>query len=158
MKLHIEAEISEMLGMTISQLRQKYQEVFGETTNSRNKPWLRRRIIWQMQANIEGHLSKRARTKARELADERFLNGKLPGLPEIPPRKPGGSQRDSRLPKPGSQITRRYKGKSIVVTVMENDFIYLDQQYSSLSAVAKAATGSHWNGYNFFRLNSKVKS
>lgn len=155
MRIHIESELSEMADMTISQLRQRYLEIFGETTNSRNKPWLSRRIIWQQQANLEGPLSQRAKLKAKELADERFLDGKLPQIPRV---KPSNPSRDPRLPKSGSQITRTYKGQQILVTVLEHDFLFNDQRYGSLSAVAKAVTGSHWNGFSFFGLTRKEKS
>ncbi|MFM7930083.1 MAG: hypothetical protein ACKO9Q_20440 [Pirellula sp.] len=32
--------------MTVSELRDRYHEVFGEDTNARNKPWLIKRIAW----------------------------------------------------------------------------------------------------------------
>ena len=138
--------------MTIGQLRQTYYEVFGETTNSHNKPWLRRRISWQLQANLSGGLSQRGRTRASELADERFLGGKLPKLDGSPPKR---ATRDPRLPKAGTHITRDYKGQKIVVTVLEEGFRFNEHFYPSLSSVAKVATGAHWNGYGFFGLKRK---
>jgi Protein of unknown function (DUF2924) len=38
------------------------------------------------------------------------------------------------------------------VTVRADGFEYESQTYKSLSAIAKAVTGSHWNGYVFFGL------
>jgi hypothetical protein len=38
------------------------------------------------------------------------------------------------------------------VTVLADGFEYDGQVYASLSAVAKAVTGSHCSGYLFFRL------
>jgi hypothetical protein len=40
----------------------------------------------------------------------------------------------------------------VVVTVLPNGFEYEDKVYRSLSAIAKAVTGTHWNGYHFFNL------
>jgi hypothetical protein len=62
---------------------------------------------------------------------------------------------DERLPRPGSLLTRRYKGRTLQVEVLEHGFAYDGQVYRSLSAVAKAVTGSHCNGYLFFRLPTK---
>jgi hypothetical protein len=52
---------------------------------------------------------------------------------------------------PGTVLTREYKGKLIQVEVLEDGYFeYEGVKYRSLSAVAKAVTGSHWNGYLFF--------
>jgi hypothetical protein len=62
---------------------------------------------------------------------------------------------DDRLPPPGTVITRKYKGEVLQVRVQPDGFEYEGAVYTSLSAVAKAITGSHCNGYLFFRLNAK---
>jgi hypothetical protein len=62
---------------------------------------------------------------------------------------------DERLPRPGSILTRRYKGRTLQVEVLEHGFTYAGQVYRSLSAVAKAVTGSHCSGYLFFHLTAK---
>ena len=63
---------------------------------------------------------------------------------------------DDRLPPPGSVLTRKYKGGSVQVKVLADGFEYAGQVYGSLSAVAKAVTGSHCNGFLFFRLTGKA--
>ena len=67
------------------------------------------------------------------------------------------SGRDVRLPMPGSFITKIYKGKHLEVKVLENGFEYERNVYKNLSAVAKAVTGAHWNGFIFFGLKSHDK-
>jgi hypothetical protein len=62
---------------------------------------------------------------------------------------------DPRLPSPGTQVTRKYKGRTLVVTVLPDGFEYDGERYKSLSAVAKAITGSHMNGFRFFGLEGK---
>ena len=57
----IEDQIAELGRLTVTQLRQKYAEVFGEETRSNNKQFLYRRIAWRIQAVAEGGLSERAR-------------------------------------------------------------------------------------------------
>jgi hypothetical protein len=70
--------------------------------------------------------------------------------PRVLPYRPGG-----RLPPPGSVLTRPYKGDVVQVKLLEHGFEYQGQVYKSLSAVAKAVTGSHCNGFLFFKLNGQ---
>ena len=64
--------------MSVTQLRQKYGEVFSEETHGRNKAWLVKRIAWRMQVQAEGGLSERGRARAEELADEADLADSAP--------------------------------------------------------------------------------
>jgi len=145
--------------MTVPQLRQKYAEAYGESTNSRHKEFLVRRIIWRLQANQEGGLSERARQRARELAadsDIRLTAPRTPQNSEVPGRVARiDISSDDRLPMPGAVIIRRYKGENIEVRVLPHGFEYAGEVYRTLSAVAKAVTGTHWNGYHFFKLHPK---
>jgi hypothetical protein len=61
------------------------------------------------------------------------------------------------LPKPGTVLNRRYRGRLHAVQVLADGFSYRDATYRSLSAVALAITGSHCNGFLFFRLTNKEK-
>jgi hypothetical protein len=63
------------------------------------------------------------------------------------PRPPA----DSRLPAPGTVLTRPYKGALLQVRVLQAGFEYDGLAYQSLSAVARAITGSHCNGFLFFQ-------
>ena len=55
-------------------------------------------------------------------------------------------------------LVREYCGQQVRATVLEKGFEYDGVTYRSLSAVARAITGSHWNGYLFFGLNGNGKS
>jgi hypothetical protein len=57
-------EIAELQDKTVSQLVQRYEQVFEEECRSRNKQYLIRRIAWRLQANEEGGLSRAALKKA----------------------------------------------------------------------------------------------
>ena len=52
----------------------------------------------------------------------------------------------------GAFLPQPPKGRTVVVTILPNGFEYEGEVYRSLSAVAKAVTGTHWNGYHFFDL------
>ena len=142
--------------MTVGELRERYAEVFGEETLARNKQWLVKRIIWRLQSMSEGNLSERARTRAAELANDADLR-RRPPKESSAKTKPVAqeSSSDRRLPIPGTLITREYKGELLEVRVRRDGFDYEGEIYKSLSAVAKRITGSHCNGYHFFRLNRK---
>jgi hypothetical protein len=160
MALNIGKEIAAMKHMTVPQLREKYAEVFGEETRSRHKDHLLRRIAWRLQANVEGDLSDRARRRAMELAKDSDV--RLTAPRKAPPSSGGPTtvgtihiSQDDRLPLPGTEIVREYKGETIVVRVLPHGFEHEGEIYRTLTAVAKAVTGKHWNGYHFFRLGKK---
>jgi hypothetical protein len=156
----IARQIEELNGLTVNELREKWVEVWNEPCRSRNKDYLRKRIAWKIQANAYGGLSERALQRAAELADESYLNTRMDRMP--PPQAGGRSVHghihapgDPRLPAPGTVITRDYKGRKLLVAVLEKGFEFEGRIYRSLSAIAKEVTGAHWNGVHFFGLNKK---
>lgn len=158
MALNIDKEVAQMRQMTVGQLREKYADVFGESTNARNKQWLIKRIAWRMQANEEGGLSERARRRALEIANDadiRMMPPRLPkptaGAEERTVTKPTRVQPSTTL-LPGTTLRRDYKGRAVMVTVLSDGFEWEGERYKSLTAVAKAVTGKHWNGFHFFGL------
>ena len=117
-------------------------------------------------ALAEGGLSERARRRAEELANDADLRLNAPKVKgadapaERTAVKPLGVRVDDRLPPPGTILTRSYKGQTVQVQVLHSGFAYQGQVYPSLSAVAKAVTGSHTNGFHFFRntLNNQKEN
>jgi len=158
-KAHISRQLALLSEMTVSQLLGKYVEVFGEPSRSRHKDFLRKRIAWRIQAQAYGDLSERARRRAEELANDADLrirmspmSGEPNGPTTIHAFKPSEHR---RTPLPGSVITREYQGRKLLVTVLDNGFEFEGAVYKSLTAVARAVTGTHWNGPLFFGLNKK---
>ena len=156
MELNITNEVATLQRLTVGQLRQRFAELFGEATQASNRTWLVKRIAWRMQALAEGDLSQRARQRAAELARDADLRLNPPQRKETPTTPPPEDVRvptpvDHRLPPPGTILTRPYKGQLVQVQVLTDGFAYAGRVYASLSAVAKAITGSHTNGYHFFR-------
>jgi len=160
MGLNVGKIVLAMKRMTVGQLRKKYAEVFGEETQSRHKDYLLRRIVWRLQADAEGDLSERARQRAMELAQKSDVRLTAPKKDlSAPPERTRVSHfqvsQDNRLPMPGAIITRKYKGETIEVRVLPHGFECQGEIYRTLSAVAKVITGTHWNGYHFFKLGNK---
>jgi hypothetical protein len=48
-----------------------------------------------------------------------------------------------------------YKGESLQVQVVEDGFAFEGVRYPSLSALAKAITGSHCSGFRFFGVDRR---
>ncbi|HZT79147.1 MAG TPA: DUF2924 domain-containing protein [Gemmataceae bacterium] len=162
MDLNVGKEVAALARLTVKELRARYAEVFGEETLAQNKTWLVRRIAWRLQALAEGDLSERARRRAAELANDANLRMNPPAAKPVTTAAEGMTrtrslrfQPDYRLPPPGTVITRRYKGEVLQVKVLPHGFEYEGEVYGSLSAVARAITGSHCNGYLFFRMGEK---
>lgn len=156
MKLNLAKELAALEQMTVGQLQQRYADVFGEAVRSRHKQYLIRRIAWRLQANAEGGLSERALRRAEELADVADVRVTPPRgrIAADPAPRVGTPSRpsDPRLPPAGAAITRKYKGQTLTVTVLADGFEYAGERYPSLAAVAKAITGSHMNGFRFFKI------
>ncbi len=157
---NVTREVAALPRLTVPQLLARYAEVFGERPNTRNRAWLTKRLAWRLQALAEGDLSQRARQRAAGLARDADLRLNPPRLapaaaaPERTCTAPVDARPDGRLPPPGTVLTRPYKGGTIQVQVLAHGFEYDGKVYRSLSAVAKAVTGSHCNGFLFFRLNT----
>ena len=153
-------QVAALEQLTVAELRARYAEVFGEPSRSGHKTCLIKRIAWRLQVLAEGDLSERARRRAAQLAHDADLRlsppqanpvGSGDGLPPLPSPAPP----DHRLPPPGSLLARPYKGRTLHVRILDQGFQFEGTVYSSLSAVAKAVTGCHCNGFLFFRLNPK---
>ena len=137
---------------------------FRRSHRASNRTWLVKLIAWRLQALAEGDLSERARRRAAELARDSDLRLNPPQSKAHTTTPPPEdvcipAPIDRRLPPPGTILTRPYKGQLVQVQVLTEGFAYAGRVYASLSAVAKAITGSHCNGYHFFRatLNNNNK-
>ena len=139
--------------------------MFGEPTTQRHKQYLIKRIAWELQRRESGEeLSPEARKRLDELQDEfrnsppeTWFKGARHNRPQAAParakRRPVTA---ATAPKQGTVLTRDYKGQKITVTVRgPREFEWNDEIYTSLSAAAKAITGSHCSGIAFFGLNKK---
>jgi hypothetical protein len=62
----------------------------------------------------------------------------------------GGSS--PRHLKPGTVLVRDYQGQRHTVTVVSDGFEWQGATYPSLSAIARAITGTAWSGPRFFGL------
>ena len=154
-------EIQQLSRMTVRELHEKYIEIFGEETRAFHKEFLRKRIAWRIQALAEGDLSEIVRCRAKELANDANLRIRIPrdtvrtsAFPEKARTAISriSHTRDPRLPLPGTLFAREFKGRDIVVKVLDTGFEYGGRRYKSLSAIAREVTGTKWNGFLFFGI------
>jgi hypothetical protein len=151
---------AELHDMTPRQLKERYLELFGVEHSSGCKQQLIRRIGWKLQALAHGDLSERAQRRILEICQDPELKIHLPAA-LVPIRR--SVPRPQQLKKsfktgtcePGTELRREYRGKTVVVKVLKNGFEFEGQGYGSLSAVARAATGTHWNGLVFFGVKKR---
>jgi hypothetical protein len=162
MHVNVAKEVATLRAMNVGELRVRYAEVFGEPARTGHKVWLIKRIAWRLQALAEGDLSERARRRAAELANDADLRLYPPRSAQVVSSNQASTRNaqrpDHRLPPAGRTLSRFYKGRMLHVRILPKGFEFDGVVYRSLSAVAKAITGSHTNGYLFFRLLGKGDS
>jgi hypothetical protein len=149
--------------LTPSELRDHYLQLFGVEQQATCKRQLIRRISWKLQALAHGDLSERAQRRLLEICQDPELKIHLPAA-LVPIRR--SVPRPKQLKKsfktgtcePGTELRREYRGKTVVVKVLTNGFEFEGQHYGSLTAVAGAATGTHWNGLVFFGVKKRNES
>src|SRR6266516_5903783 len=129
----IEAEIAHLRSLALDALRRRWRAMFGRPPPAPlSKDLLGRMIAWRLQEQAFGGLDRESLS---------FLDGLA---------RHGGSPR--RRLKPGTVLVRDYQGQRHTVTVAPNGFEWQDTIYPSLSAIARAITGTAWSGPRFFAL------
>lgn len=152
--LGLAAELSRLNDMSVSQLQERFSELFGFPARSSHKSYLRKRLAFRIQELSIRGLSEKARLRIEELAAEPFPAAQK--KPKSPPGKKG-RPRDSRLPPSGSVLCRSYKEEVHEVKVLMDGFEYQGKHYRTLSKVAREITGVQWNGYLFFHCANRRK-
>jgi len=144
-------ELAALNAMTVGELAEKYREVFGVPTRTRNKDYLRQHIAWRIQEQREGGLSPRALERIGLLAPQAPARWhERLAKPRREVTRPATAVRDPRLPPAGTVLTRIYDGAEHKVKVLDEGFEYRGKRYRSLSQIAKLITHTPWNGFTFF--------
>jgi hypothetical protein len=160
----VATQLAALRSMTVAQLRERYREVFGEPSHSRNKDYLRKKVAWRIQELAEGGLSDRARARIDELAADVPIRWRpsagadrapAPATEPTSANADGPGSRDPRLPPPGTVLTRVFNGVEHKVTVLENGFEYRGMRHASLSKLARDISGTNWNGFLFWGLQGR---
>lgn len=132
-------ELAALETLSLAQLREKWTEVCnGRPLPRLSAGLLRLALAWELQAKVHGGLSRQTMQRLDQLA-----TGKT----------------TTRAVQPGMRLMREWNGKLHVVMIEEHGAIrWNDQTWRSLSAVARAITGTRWSGPAFFGLKKKASS
>jgi hypothetical protein len=122
-------------------LKQQWRELFGTEPPPYNRRFLESRLAYRIQELAYGGL------KPETLARLAALGEQLDGG-KVTVRRMRGDDK----PIAGTQLIREYQGVEHVVTVTRDGYEYQGRPYQSLSAIARAITGTRWNGRVFFGL------
>ena len=135
----VKRQISALEPLGLEELRAKFVELYGFQSHIISADYMRRRCAYRLQELQFGGLSREAEEFLDRLVDE-------DDLAQLKPQK---ARRQSSVK--GTRYIREWNGQEHVVVVLgANSFEYNGTVYKSLSAIAKAITGTHWNGPRFF--------
>lgn len=152
----VPTRLAELERMTVSQLAEKFRELYGEPTRARNKPYLQKRLAWRIQELAEGGLPPSALKRIEELGDDMPERWRMKQDQKVRAAAQVALEpRDSRVPPVGTVLRRIFNGAPHEVTVCAEGFAYAGERYKTLSAVARHITGTPWNGFLFFGLTKK---
>ncbi|MBI2388603.1 MAG: DUF2924 domain-containing protein [Deltaproteobacteria bacterium] len=129
-----QGQIAALAKLSSTELQKRYEEVFGTRATSCNVMHLR------------GAIARALLERAGQLAPDASTTRAAAAAPPAPP------PRDGRLPAVGSVLRREHEGVVHRVKVLQRGFVYQGAQYRSLSSIAKAITGTTWNGFLWFGL------
>ena len=161
------SQLAALETMNVPALAEKYRELYGEPTRSRNRAYLKKRLAWRIEANFQGDLSQGAIARIQQLGDQLPERWQMRlGQPASEPAAASDAAtkldaalsiattepRDPRVPPVGTVVRRVFDGKTHEVTVCVEGFEYEGRKYKTLSAIANQIAGSRWNGFLFFGL------
>ena len=121
------------------QLKEEWARRMGAPAPNISPDLMRLGLGYELQKRRLGGLSRESQRLLRQNA-------------KASSPKPEATTSDARKLTPGTRLVRDWHGEGHTVTVLENGFEHNGKTYRSLTAVAKAITGSHWNGPRFFGL------
>lgn len=133
----LEAEIARLDGLVLTELRELWAERLGAVPKHQSADLMRRRLAYELQVLAYGGLKPETRRRLHRLYDAFKAN------PDYTPAPNYGL-------KPGTMLTRVFKGVTHRVGVMDEGFEYQGERYDSLSEIATLIAGSKWSGPAFF--------
>ncbi len=125
-------------------LTKQWRELFDSEPPPFNRRYLESRLTYRIQELTYGGLKPETVRRLERLGE------KLDGGD----RKKSRVRADRDRPITGTRLLREWQGVEQVVTVTHDGFEWQGRPYKSLSAIARAITGTRWNGWVFFGLKN----
>ena len=129
------------------ELKKQWRELFETEPPPFNRRYLESRIAYRIQELAYGGLKPETIRRLERLGEE--LDGGNVNTRRI---------RADLKPIVGTRLIREWQGVEQIVTVTQDGFEWQGRPYKSLSAIARAITGTRWNGWVFFGLKNHRKS
>jgi len=130
--------------MATPDLKQQWRNLFGTEPPPYNQKFLRNRLAYRTQELAFGGLKPATIARLEALGEQ--LDGGNLTIRRI---------RADRKPIAGTTLVREYQGVEHRVTVRADDYEYQGRAFRSLSSIARAITGTRWNGLVFFGLKNR---
>jgi hypothetical protein len=136
------AQIAALKTKPTPALKAQWRELYGTEPPPYNRRFLESRLAYRIQELAYGGLRPETLARLDALADE------------IDARKGKRKPTTDNRPIAGTRLLREWQGVEHCVTVQGDGYEYQGRPYRSLSAIARAITGTRWNGPLFFGLRS----
>jgi hypothetical protein len=146
------AQVAALPTMPTAELKRLWRDLYDKEPPPYNRPYLVKRLGYRLQELRHGGLAESTRFKMEVILQEIGADALAS------PRPNGGEGRRRRngdSPTAGTRLIRDWQGSRHEVTVVVDGYEYGGKRYRSLSAIARAITGTQWNGPAFFGLRSR---
>ena len=140
------ARLATLKAMSVKDLKAEWEKLFGGAAPNNSRVFMEFRIAYRIQELTYGGSDRETRRMLDLLADE--VEGHARRKRRIA---------DPRNPVTGTKLLREWDGVEHTVTVLKDGFDWQGRKFKSLSAVARAITGTRWNGYRFFGLRERKR-
>ena len=140
----IPARLAALKTTSTPDLKQQWRELFDSEPPPFNRRHLESRLAYRIQELAYGGLKPETIRRLERLGEE--LDGG--------DKKKRGMRLDRDRPIMGTRLLREWQGVEQIVTVTADGFEWQGRPYKSLSAIARAITGTRWNGWVFFGLKN----
>jgi Protein of unknown function (DUF2924) len=142
------AQLAALKGLPTPDLKRRWRDLFETEPPPYNRRLLESRLAYRIQELAYGGLKPETVERLDALAED--LAGGDPGKRRRPAKD---------RPVSGTRLIREWKGVEHCATVCDDGYEYQGRSYQSLSAIARAITGTRWNGWVFFGLkNQRARS
>ncbi len=131
------AALSEMSRDALLDLWHQFHD--RDPPRNASRQFLRYYIAYCIQEMEHGGIESGTRQKLHQLA--------------IGGENAGSAARSRTGIRPGTRLIRTWQGRAYEATVTEDGFVFEGKRYRSLSTVARAITGTRWNGWRFFGVD-----
>jgi hypothetical protein len=140
------AELSALHRMSAADLRTEWRRLYrAHPPKKLSRDLLELGVAWKLQERVLGGLSAVTKRQLGELA--RTLESKSDLT----------KARKVRL-RPGARLVRAWGGETHEIAIVEEGFVWRGKTWRSLSAIARAMTGTRWSGPRFFGVGPTTTS